>query len=166
MQVSDKKGYMDSADKGIAVLSAIKHKSVEDYALLSRIQGLYMRYAGIRAVFIFKSMNKNAQTALDMDSNNIRANFVIANNDYFTPKAYGGGKIAEKHFLKAISLPEKNEDKKYWPTWGKDEAYEYLIRFYIDNNRKDDAIKYAKTAKEKYPASYMIQQLYNSLLSE
>lgn len=166
MQGTDKKGYMDSAEKGIDALNSIKQKSAEDYALLSRIQGLYMKYAGMKAVFIFKSMNKNAETALKMDPDNVRVNFVMANNDYFTPKAYGGGKKAEKYFLKAISLPEKNANNTYLPTWGKDEAYEYLIRFYMDNGRTEDAKKYAKTARELYPKSYMIYQLYTQLFSK
>lgn len=166
MQVDDPKGYNESAKNGIAILESIKRKSSDDYALLSRIQGLAMRYAGMKAVLLSRTMNKNADKALELDPNNIRANFVIANNDYFTPKMYGGGKKAEKYFLKAISLPEKNVNNKYLPTWGKDESYEYLIRFYMDNDRIDDAKKYAKIAIEKYPNSYMIQQLYTKLFSD
>jgi len=94
-----------------------------------------------------------------LDSTNVRAYFVYGSNDFYTPEQYGGGKEAEKYLLKAISMPTQKEKNNILPSWGKEEAYEILIRLYIKKENWDLAEKYFHEGIEEFPDSYSINQL-------
>lgn len=166
LSVKNKKDAEKVIDKAIDQLEDMKGKNSEDYALLSMLQGFSMQFsAGIKAPFIARKIGKNMELAFKLDSTNIRAYFVSANNDFYTPEKYGGGKLVEKHALKAISLPVQKLKNNYLPSWGKEEAYETLIKFYIRKKKWDLAVKYFKEAKQIYPQS-SINQLASQLVGK
>jgi tetratricopeptide (TPR) repeat protein len=90
---------------------------------------------------------KYAQTAIDMDPQNLRAYLAMGIRDYYTPAVYGGKTRFEELFLKAISLQDTYSDNPNDPTWGKNDAYYYLLDYYCSKNMEkarllfDEALK-------------------------
>ncbi len=159
----DKKASEKEVDKGIDYLKNIKNKNSEEYALLAMLQGYSIQFKGMQAMFIGPKATKNAKTAITLDSTNLRAYFVYGSNDFYTPTQYGGGKEAEKYLLKAMSLPTQKEESDIIPSWGKEEAYELLIRLYIKKENWDLAKKYFHEGITEFPDSYIINQLKSEL---
>ena len=166
LEKGDKKMAEKEIDKGIDWLEEMPNKNSEDYALLSMLQGFAIQFKGIKAMFISKKIKKNATTAIVIDSTNLRAYYVYASNDYHTPKKYGGGKEAEKYLLKAISLPSQKIKNDDLPSWGKEESYELLIKFYIRKGNWDLAKKYFQEGIKEFPESYTINQLASKLVGK
>ena len=162
----DKEIAEKEVDKGIEWLKEIKKKNSEDYALLSMLQGFSTQFKGMRAMFIGPEANKNAKKAIAIDSTNLRAYYVYASNDFYTPEKYGGGKEVEKYLLKAISLPVQKIKNDYLPSWGKEESYEMLIKFHIEKGKWDLARKYFQEGIKEYPDSYNINQLASKLVGK
>ncbi len=142
----------------IALLEKQESKDSEVLALLALMQSYYIQFAGMDAGIISARVKENANESIKLDSNNIRGWYVLANNDYYTPKQFGGGKKAEEYLLKAISLPEQKLKSPIMPSWGKSDSYFLLISFYIDNEEMEKAKKIFIQAKELYPDNYMINQ--------
>ena len=144
----------------------MKNKNSEDYALLAMLQGFSIQFKGMKAMFISRDIKKNLKKAIAIDSTNLRAYYVFASNDYHTPEKYGGGKKAEEYLLKAISLPAQKIKNDYLPSWGKEEAYEMLIKLYIKKEKWELAKKYYKEGIKKFPESYTISQLATQLIGK
>ena len=89
---------------------------------------------------------------------------MFASNNFYTPKKYGGGKLVEKYLLKAISLPTQKTPNQYLPSWGKEESYEMLIKYYIQNKKWDLAKQYYEKGIKECPKSYIINQLATQLV--
>ena len=153
-------------DKGIDWLKEMKKKNSEDYALLAMLQGFGIQFKGMKAMFISGNIKKNAKQAIALDSTNLRAFYVYANNDFHTPEKYGGGKEAEKYLLKAVALPAQKIKNEYLPSWGKEESYEKLIQLYIKKEKWDLAKKYFQEGIATYPESYSINQLASKLVGK
>ncbi len=153
-------------DKGTDWMVKMNKKNAEDYALLAMLQGFSIQFKGMKAMFISGDIKKNAKQAIAMDSTNLRGYYVYASNDYYTPEKYGGGKEAEEYLLKAISLPAQKLKNEYFPSWGKEESYEMLIKLYIKNEEWDLAKKYFQQGIKKYPDSYTINQLASKLVGK
>ncbi len=166
LKTGDKKTAEKEIDKGIDLLDKMKNKNSEDYALLSMLQGFGIQFKGMKAMFIAGDITKNAKQAIAMDTTNIRAYYVYASNDFHTPEKYGGGKEAEKYLLKAISFPAQKIKNEYLPSWGKEEAYEMLIKLYIKNKKWGLAKKYFQEGIKEFPESYTINQLASKLIDK
>jgi hypothetical protein len=155
----DSKSAENEVNKGIEVIKSIGKKSSEDYVVLAMLQGISIQFDISKAMFISEEINNNISSAISLDSLNLRAWYVLASNDFYTPEEYGGGNKAEKCLLKAISLPVQKINNSYLPSWGKEESYEILIKFYIKNAKRDLAKKYFQEAIAAFPKSYTINQL-------
>jgi tetratricopeptide (TPR) repeat protein len=166
LKKGDKKTAEKEIDKGINWLKEMKNKNSEDYALLAMLQGFGIQFKGMKAMFISGDIKKNAQTAIALDSTNLRAYYVYASNDFHTPEKYGGGKECEKYLLKAISLPSQKIKNEYLPSWGKEESYEMLIKYYIRKKKWDLAKKYYQEGIKEFPESYVINQLASKLVGK
>jgi tetratricopeptide (TPR) repeat protein len=167
LKTQDKDNAEKQIDAGIKLLEDMEKKNSEDYALLAMLQSFSMQFkSGIKAPFISKSVESNAQKAEKLDASNIRAYYVQASNDYYTPAQYGGGKKAEKLLLKAVSLPEQSIKSPYLPSWGKEEAYEMLTKLYIKAEKWEEAKKYYQEGITAYPNSYVISQLATKLVGK
>lgn len=104
--------------------------------------------------------------AVELDPENIRANFVYASNDFYTPEMYGGGKEAESYLLKALELPSQKVENTYLPSWGREEAYEMLIKVYIKAEKWNEAKEHYAAGIEEFPRSYVINQLAAKLINK
>jgi hypothetical protein len=155
----DNKLAGNEINKGIELLTSIEKKYSEEYALLAMLQSFSIQFDYSNAMYISEDVNKNVNSAISLDSTNLRAWYVSASNDFYTPEQYGGGKKAEKYLLKAISLPAQKIINGYLPSWGKEESYELLIELYIKNENWDMAKKYFQEGIAAFPKSYVINQL-------
>lgn len=155
----DNKSAENEVNKGIEILNSIGKKSSEDYAVLAMLNGISIQFDISRAMFISEEINNNISRAISLDSTNLRAWYVQASNDFYTPEEYGGGTKAEKCLLKAISLPAQKINNSYLPSWGKEESYELLIKYYIKKEKRDLAKNYFQEAISLFPKSYPINQL-------
>lgn len=166
LKSGDKKTAEKEIDKGINWLEEMKNKNSEDYALLAMLQGFGIQFKGMKAMFISGDIKKNVKISITLDSTNLRAYYVYANNDFHTPEKYGGGKEAEQYLLKVISLPSQKMKNEYLPSWGKEEAYEMLIKLYIKKEKWDLAKKYYQKGIKEFPNSYVVNQLASKLVGK
>lgn len=162
----DNKSSEKILDEGIEQLNNVTHKNSEHLALLALMESFSIQYAsGIEVPFISKRVKQNAEKALQLDSINLRAYYVLGSNDFYTPEQYGGGKKAEGYLLKAIKLNDQSVTNPYLPSWGKNTAYEMLIRLYINHKQFTEAKKYYQEAIALFPDDYMINKLANELIN-
>ena len=167
LTTNDKLNSEKSLDSGIDIMENITNKNSDDFALLALLRGLSIQFkAGIKAPFISNKILSYLSQALELDSTNIRVYFVQGSNDFYTPKIYGGGKIVETSLIKAISLPNQNIVNSALPSWGKEEAYEMIIRYYINNKRWENAKKYYKDANNLYPENFRINKVALQLIGK
>ena len=146
--------------QGIKLLEEIKDKNSEEYALLAYLQGFSIQFAkGLGAAKISKTASRNAQLAVKLDAKNLRGYYVLGSLNFYTPKAYGGGKKVEEYMTKAISLPANPLNNPYLPSWGRAEAYELLVRQYVKEGRQDDARRLLREGLDQYPDNYLLNNL-------
>jgi tetratricopeptide (TPR) repeat protein len=167
MTDKDKKGPEKILDKGISQLKNVSNPNSEHLALLALMESLSIQYAsGIETPFISKRVKQNAEKALELDSLNLRAYYVLGSNDFYTPEQYGGGKKAAGYLTKAIRLNDQSIANPYLPNWGKNSAYELLIRLYIKQKQYSEAKKYYQEAISLFPDDYMINKLSKELINQ
>jgi hypothetical protein len=153
-------------DSAIELLEEIKNRNSETCALLAFIQSFSIQLSDVMsAADIAAKVKRNAEAAIQLDSANIRAWYVLASNDYYTPAAFGGGKNCEKYLLKAVSLDEQTIPNPYLPGWGKSDAYALLIAHYINSENHARAREYVDAALALYPDNYTINQYAEMLAS-
>jgi len=154
-------------DEGIDLLDEMKGKNSEDYAMLALLQSFSIQFKmGIKAPFISSTVKSNAEKAMQLDKENPRGYFVYASSDFYTPEQYGGGKEAEQYLLKAVALPAQKVQNALLPSWGKEEAYEMLVKLYIKKEKWTEAKKYFQEGIAVYPNSYGINQLASKLVGK
>lgn len=159
LKLRNKKECQKILSSAIELIEQSENRNSESYALLAFIQSFSIQLSGgMNAALVSANVKKNAEAALQSDSTNLRAWYVLASNDYYTPKAYGGGKKCEKYLLKAISLNDQSMANPFLPSWGKSDAYSLLIAYYIDKEDYDTAQIYLNAALSLYPNNYMINQ--------
>jgi hypothetical protein len=96
-------------DEGIMQLENVSNLNSEHLALLALMESLSIQYAsGIEIPSISKRVKQNAEKALQLDSLNLRAYFVLESNDFYAPEQYGGGKKAASYLTKAIKLNDQS----------------------------------------------------------
>jgi tetratricopeptide (TPR) repeat protein len=153
-------------EEGIKRLEETDTQSSEHLALLALMESFSMQFAsGNEMPFISQHVKQNAEGALQLDSLNLRAYYVMASNDFYTPEQYGGGKKAEGYLKKAINLKDQSVSNPYLPSWGKNSAYEMLIRLYIHRKQFAEAKKYYEEAKSLFPDDYMINSFASELIN-
>lgn len=141
-------------------------KNSEELALLAYLQSFSVQfYKGMAAGFVSSKVKRNADKALSLNKNNLRAFYVLGSNDFYTPATFGGGKKVEEYLTKAIKIQDKKMVDNIAPSWGKDSAYEMLIRFYIKQNKSDLAKKYLADAQKLYPKNYALVDLAKQIKS-
>ena len=162
----DNKSAENKINNAIELIESIEKKYSEDYALLAMLQSFSIQFNPMNAMYISVDSKKNVNSAISLDSTNLRAWYVFASNDFYTPEQYGGGKEAEKYLLKAISLPAQKIKNDYLPSWGKEESYEMIIKLYIKKEKWDLAKKYFRDGIAAFPKSYVINQLASELVGK
>lgn len=161
LKTGEKGKSRHTIEEGIKRLENLKEKNSEDYALLSVIRSFSIQFVEniMRQGIVSGKVKEEAQRAIAMDEENIRAYYALACIDFYTPKEYGGGIHTEKILLKAITLKEQHQEGTDLPTWGKDAAYQLLISFYLKEKEQAKAQKYWEEAGKLYPGNRMIENL-------
>lgn len=125
--------------KGIEVLESIKGKSTEDYALLGMLKNYLINFSGwISVIKLSNQAQSLAKKSIELNEDNLRAYLVLGINNYYTPEIYGGKSKCEEYFKKAIYLPDRISDNDFDPTWGKEDAYYFLMVYYKKRNNDGD----------------------------
>lgn len=152
LQMKDEKKAEKAVEKGIDWMEEMTNKGSEDYALLAMMTSFSIQFKSF--IKIPKTSGKAkewTEKAIAMDTTNLRAYYVFASHDFYTPKAFGGGKKAEEYLLKAISLPSQKVKNPVLPSWGKSDAYHMLISLYLREDKKELAREYYRKAVSLYP---------------
>ena len=117
----DKKdAILDLAEKNIDKALAINCDKSELYALLGFLYQARIQVSPIRGMTYSQKAAEVLGKALDINPENPRALFLLAQNIYYTPKMFGGGsKNALPKFQEAQSKFEKEKNKEgIAPKWG------------------------------------------------
>lgn len=152
----DEKTAKESSKIGIKLLESNSPLNTDDYALLVLLKSL--TYPWENSIFLTQEINNIIEKMDRAGKESIRTLYAKASIDFYTPKIYGGGKQVEELLKRVLDNKEtKKSDDDEYPSWGKEEAYDMLIRFYIKENNKKEAIKYYERAKEYFPNSKIIR---------
>lgn len=151
-------GDDDNAGKNIdlAIESLEENsKNSEDFALLAACKSFSIQFANMTQLGkISGEVSDFANKALELNSKNIRAYYVLASNNFYTPKMFGGMTKVEEYSLKGLASPNSLNDDFYSPYWGKTRLYEIYIAYLESENRKEDAEKYRNIAKKEFPNQF------------
>ena len=135
--------------------------------MLALLQSFSIQFkSGMEAGAMSSKVKNNVKKAIKLDEQNLRAYYVAGSNDYYTPEKYGGGAEVENYLLKAISLPDQKIKSVVLPSWGKESAYEMLIKWYIKKENWAKAKQYFTEANTLYPQNYPISQLAVKLVNK
>lgn len=148
-----------AVSKALELLEEIPTKDSEEYAMMARLEGLGLAFAGPKAPIMAQSMVKHGHLAMKLGPQNPRAYVVAGINDFYTPKSFGGRTMAKKYLTKALELSAQGADTPYAPSWGREEAYEYLIRYLVEEEKGEGAKKLQEQALKEFPNSFMIKTL-------
>jgi hypothetical protein len=164
-QMGEEKAAEKATQAALDRLERLDAPNSEDYALMSMLKGFSIQFvSGIKAPFLGAKAAKYGEQALAIDSTNLRAYFVLASNDYYTPEQFGGRQKAEGYLKQALALPAQSVPNPYLPAWGREEAHEMLIKLYLAQERYDEAKAQFQTAHAELPDSYLINQLASELV--
>ncbi|MDP5169366.1 MAG: hypothetical protein NWR72_03920 [Bacteroidia bacterium] len=160
LQNSDKKAAEKVVNQSVDMLEDMENPNAEDLALLALTKSFGIQFQSMMMAPITSGKVKRyAEKALEMDSTNLRAWYVLASNDFYTPEQYGGMTKAEGYLLTAIKLPAQQVSNPYLPSWGKDMCFEMLVSYYLKKNQMDKAQQYYDQAIALYPTNYQLLQL-------
>lgn len=149
--------------RGIETLEAIEGKNVEELNLLAFLQGFSIEFAdGEELIDISDRAHANVATAMKLNPDNLRTQYVTGCLDFYTPAEYGGQKVAQIHLTKATTLPANAIDSPYLPTWGKAEAYELLVRYYSAKGEVETARKTLDEGLALYPDDHQLSELVSA----
>ena len=145
----------------------LEKKNTEDYALLAMAQNLSIQFrSGMNAGKLSTTVVENARKALQMDSTNLRAWYVLGANDFYTPAFFGGGKETEAYLLKALACPSQKVANPYMPSWGRDESYHLLLTYYLQEEQYDSVRGLLEKAKKEYPEGRWFITLFEQKLKK
>lgn len=150
--------------QGLALFQEHPPQRSEDFALLAYMQGFAIQFrSGMAAAAASAKVRDNATQALQLDARNLRAYYVLGSTDFYTPARYGGGKKAEAFLLKALTMPDQTTKAAQTPAWGREQAYELLVKLYQRESRPVLARRYYAEARRLFPGSQTLPELGRSL---
>ena len=166
-QAGDKEKSEEHITAAVERLEKMQGKNSEDYALLSMVQSFSIQFqSSFGAMTMSGKVKKNGQKAMDLDTDNLRAYFVLGSNDFYTPEKYGGGEKVEELLLTALEKPDQSVENPYLPSWGRAETWEMIIKFYMRQEKWEEAKAQYKAAKAHFPDNYQITQLGGELVDK
>jgi hypothetical protein len=92
------------------------------------------------------------------DAASVRALYARAQADFYTPKEYGGGQLAEKLLRQALAAPEEPHHPLK-PGWGRDDCAALLVRIVKASGRAAEARSLYAQWQRRYPDSLALGQL-------
>lgn len=153
-------GYLE---KGAKLLDDQSKPNSEDYALLGAITSLTISLKPNEAITLSTKATNYYEKSKKLNDQNLRAYLGIGRSDFYKPKEYGGGKIAEANLLKAIALPATTSKDPHAPTWGRSEAYQMLVSFYEREGRLDEAKLYCAKGLKAFPENSELARMSKKL---
>ena len=152
---NDKKLAESLIDRAIALLKSLENDA-EAQALMAIQMGYSIRFKSYWAMMnLGRKASFHANRAVELNPNSIRTNLAVAINDFYTPKAFGGGKRVENSLKKALEVtPSKGS-----PTWGKVLVYELLVKHYRKLKHDQIAQDYLSHGLAEFPESELLLEL-------
>ncbi len=127
----------------------------ENLALLATCKSFSIQFANMtQLATIAAQVVEDANKSLELNPKNIRAYYVLASNNFYTPKMFGGMTQVEEFALKGLACPNSADEGFYSPYWAKPRLYSIYIRYLEGENRKEDALKYKAIAKKEFPNQF------------
>lgn len=149
-------------NKAIDSLKSVKKQNAETLSLLAYCQSFSIQfYKGMSAGMISQQAASNAQKALKLKPQNIRALFVSGLLDYYTPKMYGGGTKYVEYFTQVTNIKETENHNPYLPHWGEAMTYNLLIKHYLEQNNNHRAKAIYQSFKKKHPHNHQLNKYEN-----
>jgi tetratricopeptide (TPR) repeat protein len=144
----------------IVSLNALDEMDDEELSLLAHLQDFYVQFVPEdQRKELSASAAANVDLALEKADDNMRANYVRGRISFYDKE----DQSVEKSLQKAIELPANKTGSTYLPSWGKAEAYELLVQFYLKESRNDEAGQVLNTALELFPDNYQLSVLVNKV---
>jgi hypothetical protein len=158
--IDDSDKAEDLVDDHIDLMESIKNPSADDIAMMSMIRSFSIQFkAMFRAPFISGKVGRDLEKALKIEPDNPRVLYVKASSDFYTPEQYGGGKQVEELLTKVLESNEPDFINPVMPSWGKREAYELLLQWYIRKEEKEKAEALVEAAIADFPNNYRIIEM-------
>lgn len=159
----DVAGAKTAIERGINLLENVPGKNAEELSLLAFLQGFSTKFAtDAEVIAISDEAHANISAAIKLNPDNLRTQYVLGCLDFYTPKEYGGGKVAKIHLSRATNLPANSIDSPYLPSWGKAEAYELLVRYYTAEGQLDVAEATLEEGLALYPDDHQLSLLVSA----
>jgi len=160
-------GQKDTAQmkvqQGIELLKSIEVPNSEHLALQGMLTSYSITFQGEMAAILSSKANVLYTKAQKLDDQNLRAYLGAGKSDYYRPKEYGGGLTVEENLKKALQLAKKSMEAPGAPTWGKDQAYLFLAKFYHREGREGEAKLYCMQGLKAYPNHPQLMDLKETL---
>ncbi|SHI49820.1 hypothetical protein SAMN05443429_10255 [Cruoricaptor ignavus] len=152
--VNDNDKASKAIDEALNILQE-NLKTSEDYALYAACKSFSIQFANMtKLASISAEAQEYADKSLEINPKNVRAYYVLASHNFYTPKMFGGMTKVEQYCIKGIALPMTSSEDYYAPYWGKVDIYRLLIKFYETEGREKDATKIKDLAKKEFPSFF------------
>ncbi|WP_123906961.1 MULTISPECIES: hypothetical protein [unclassified Chryseobacterium] len=130
-------------------------KNSEDYALYAACTSFSIQFANMTQLgSIAAEVQENAQKSLELDPKNVRAYYVLASQNFYTPKMFGGMTKVEEYGIKGIACPMSKDEAFYSPYWGKVDLYRILMKYYETEKKTMELQKINGLAKKEFPSFF------------
>lgn len=155
----------ESLDNGLEIILAADAKDSEYLALEGLLLGFKAGVEPAKAAIWGSKSSGKLKRALKQDDQNLRACLGLAENNFYTPKAYGGWGQAEFLLKKTLACPDAtpSNTEQYAPTWGRNRAYALLVSYYKKEGKLDLAKQYCEEGIKLFPKDGELSQLLASL---
>lgn len=140
----------------ISSLDELSEKDAEELTLLAYLQDFYVQFIPKdKQEALSKAAADNVRAALAAEADNMRAQYVFGRINF-----YDDQDAEVEHSLKqAITLPANKSGKDSLPSWGKAEAYELMVQFYLREQKAPEAKIVLDEALELFPDNYQLSVL-------
>jgi len=156
-----------TTEAAFSTIESVKEKTSEHFALQAMIRSFSIQFTqGMKAGIVAQRVTGDLKRAIKLDDKNLRAYYAKGSQDYYTPEKYGGGKEVEEYLKKAIELKDQYHSNTVMPTWGKDEAYELLLKYYIKKEQFEKAKELFQEATTAFPENYQLTKLGVQLVNK
>lgn len=142
--------------EAITSLDELSDKDAEELTLLAYLQDFYVQFVPKeKQEALSKAAADNVKTALTVEADNMRAQYVFGRINFYDDQ----DAVVEQALQQAITLPANKSGKDYLPSWGKSEAYELMVQFYLREQKAAEAKVVLDEALELFPDNYQLSVL-------